>query len=165
MKRFFSVAAVATLVGLIACGSQVVEFPEDGASTPDSGDPNKLPPPDPGQTDPVDSGEPPCDCEQDSGLPDDDAGQPDDDGGAPDEDAGQPGTDGGKPPVDAGKDSGKPEDCDDDKQCDFNHGQCVSACAHKCKRDNKQCSRVKQCFYECKCVCDARHRECKKHKH
>lgn len=168
-------AVLATLAALLmACGSQVVEFPEDSPPmglAPDSGDDEPC-------TDCQDPPDP--DPEDDGGVdPEDDAGPgPDDDGGpGPDEDAGPP-TDGGGPSTDSGSDAdadagqpsadgGGPNDptCNGKNQsCGQQYGCCVSSCAHKCHRDavktKKQCIAYQACFKVCQGKCKVAKAEC-----
>lgn len=163
-------AVLATLTALLmACGSQVVEFPEDAppaSLAPDAGD------------EPCDDCQNPPDPEDDGGVdpgPEDDAGPgPEDDGGpGPDEDAGSPTDDGGLS-TDGGSDAGQPPTdggglndptCNDKNQnCGQQYGCCVSSCAHKCHRDavktKKQCIAYQACFKVCQGQCKAAKAEC-----
>lgn len=163
MKNKIKYLAFAALATVLACGSQLVEFPADcdcptappsQVGAPDPGEPDPTTPP--VSTDAPPTEEPPV-VEQDSGTPpeEDASTPPEEDAGQPAEDAGQPTEDAGTPPTD--KDCGRPD------RCDTNHGQCVSACAHECKKHHRQtCHHYDSCFKECKAKCDCALTECKK---
>lgn len=160
MKNVRRGAIAALIVGLVACGSQVVEFPECDCPV-DTTPPNSVPSPVPTGTsteDPPPPPPPPVD-EEDAGQPEEDAGQPSEDAGQPSEDAGQPQTDGGDDPEDR---CNKGPD-----KCGAQHGCCVSNCAHECNKGGKKhttntCGKYQSCFKACKAVCDKKFWQCKK---
>lgn len=102
----------------------------------------------------------------DSGTGGSDAGTGGDDGGQGGTDAGTGGSDAG-----TGGDGGGPAICDGKEvTCNEykNHGQCVSACAHKCqdeRGDHKHhaltCHVFQECFKPCKEICDCIKDACK----
>jgi len=154
---------------LAACGSQVVEFPEDpgpSAATPpddqpcadcqnpvDDGGTTPTPDNDAGVTPTEDAGQPPV---EDAGTPpEQDAGQP------PAEDAGQPpGEDAGQPPVEDGGNSCEGKD----QSCGSQYGCCVSNCTRSCHHElvytHGQCRAYQKCFKTCQAQCKAAKEQC-----
>lgn len=154
--NFKKISIAASALALVACGSQLVEFPEPCDCPVD------LPEPPPGDL--PDDEDPPIDppppiVEPDAETPD--ASSPD-----ADQDAEPP------PPVDAGdddagptpeEDAGTPPPPDPCAEVDLsgykNYGQCVSACAHSCQelagmKKDKTCGLFQECFKPCKDACD-----------
>lgn len=174
---------------IVACGSQVVEFPLQGGSNKVAAPPGTEEP-DPGLDIPtvtdVDAG---CDCttEEDGGPidpePTDDAGTPEEDSGTPvdedggDQDAGTPDDDAGNGGPDSGpepepeQDAGQPppeegDTCKGDDtsgwSCGHKFGCCVSSCAHVClKKHPLTCSDARKCFKGCKAECTTAKKTCK----
>lgn len=144
MKKLVTLSSL--LLVLAACGSQVVEFPEQGGSTDDGPDASNPYPP---FGDVADSGAPDADADApDSNTPDasDDA-DAGDDSGTPDS---------GKP------DSGKP---DGGNQCNNSccENKCDSiliGCKAKCEKECTGMAKTK-CLYQCECEHDSCVKCCK----